>query len=340
MPPRCCTQDHIPLRHVDRLFSDKFKMQWNRKYQEYTTKNRIYCPARGCGEWIKPSNIYNESGRKCGKCSRCKTKVCCLCNGKWHTKRECPKDEETNRFVEIAKQEGWKRCHNCSAMIELKEGCNHMTCRCTAEFCMICGAKWKTCNCPWFNYNAVEVDRLQHMNVPVARRVPIHAEQEAGGARGAPVNFVEEMATRRRQEVRDEALARRLQDFNLHEDDAALLAAVMAHNNGGAAAHGIQDPAAPPLRRHTTASRRFNAAPARRPSERLVPARAARNDYAAEADRHRPLARVTRTANDGEVRLSRMAGLTREGRPAAGGRVGEWLRHVEAGLGTEVPPVS
>ena len=133
MPPRCCTRDHIPLKHVDRLFNVKFKMQWNRKYQEYTTKNRIYCPAKGCGEWIKPANIYIDDsggpggGRKCGKCSRCKTKVCCLCNGKWHGRKECPKDEATNAFVEIAKKEGWQRCHNCSAMVELKEGCNHMT---------------------------------------------------------------------------------------------------------------------------------------------------------------------------------------------------------------------
>lgn len=28
-----------------------------------------------------------------------------------------------------------------------------MTCRCTAQFCMLCGEKWKTCDCPWFNTN-------------------------------------------------------------------------------------------------------------------------------------------------------------------------------------------
>ena len=129
MPPRCCTQDNIPLKHVDRLFNDKFKILWNKKYQEYTTKNRIYCPARGCGEWIKPSHIRMDSsvGRRYGKCSRCKMKVCCLCNGKWHTRKECPKDEETKRFVEIAKEAGWQRCYSCKAMVELKEGCNHMT---------------------------------------------------------------------------------------------------------------------------------------------------------------------------------------------------------------------
>ncbi|KAL8657414.1 MAG: hypothetical protein Q9226_001950, partial [Calogaya cf. arnoldii] len=44
-----------------KLFDLKFKMKWNQKYQEYTTMNRLYCPARGCGEWIKPANIHVDT---------------------------------------------------------------------------------------------------------------------------------------------------------------------------------------------------------------------------------------------------------------------------------------
>lgn len=222
MPPKCCTQDHIPLKHVEKLFDLRFKKKWNLKYQEYTTKNRIYCPAKGCGEWIKPSHIYTDTsggantGRKYGKCSRCRTKVCSTCNGKWHTSRECPKDEATQRFAEIAKKEGWQRCFNCSATVELKEGCNHMTCRCRAEFCMICGLKWKTCDCPWFNYEAVENDRLHHMNIP--RRVAV-----PGAIPGAILNpalgYQEELDRRREQERRDENLARRIQVLGLDGAD-------------------------------------------------------------------------------------------------------------------------
>ncbi|KAI9789425.1 MAG: hypothetical protein M1833_002419 [Piccolia ochrophora] len=317
-------------------------MHWNRKYQEYTTKNRIYCPSRGCGEWIRPADIHTELGRKCGRCRRCKTKVCCQCNGKWHTRKECPKDEETNRFVEIAKKEGWQRCHNCSAMIELKEGCNHMTCRCTAEFCMICGSKWKTCNCPWFNYDAVEADRLQHMQIPVARRVPINHPHPhpPPPPPPPPANYADELAGRRRQEVRDEAIARRLQALNLDLDDDGLLHDTNNrrhhhHHHNHPPPHP-QPPPGPPLRRHTTASRRYNADPSTRPAERVVPRRTASGTgYAAEADRHRPVVTVAGAGAAqmrAEVRQSRMAGLTREGRAMPGGRVGEWLRHVQPGL--------
>ena len=175
MPPKCCTADHIPLKHVEKLFDTKFKIKWNRKFQEYTTKNKLYCPTKNCDTWISPRDIKvssskgSESPRKYGKCPRCKTLVCALCNCKWHSSRECPKDEETKRFAEMAKAEGWQRCYNCSATVELKEGCNHMTCRCTAEFCMICGAQWRTCECPWFTYAAVENDRLNHLNAAEAR---------------------------------------------------------------------------------------------------------------------------------------------------------------------------
>ena len=212
MPPTCCTKDCIDLKHVNHLFDNSFKRKWNRKFQEYTTKNRIYCPARGCGSWIKPAHIHVDTsggangGRKFGKCQRCKMKVCCTCNNKWHSSRECPKDAATQEFIKIAKEEGWQRCFNCSATVELKEGCNHMTCRCRAEFCMICGLKWKTCDCPWFNYEAVEADRLAQMNVPQIRRVPM-----GNPARG----YQEELDRRREQELRDEALARRIQILGL-----------------------------------------------------------------------------------------------------------------------------
>ncbi|KAI9770198.1 MAG: hypothetical protein M1835_006589 [Candelina submexicana] len=367
MPPKCCTQDHIPLQHVDKLFGDAFKIKWNKKYQEYTTKNRIYCPSRGCGEWIKPANIHVDTsggatgGRKYGKCGRCRTKVCCLCNGKWHTGKTCPKDEETKKFIEVAQKEGWQRCYNCSAMVELKEGCNHMTCRCTAEFCIICAKKWKTCDCPWFNYDAVENDRLNHMNVPQ----PVAA---ADGVPHRPLGYNDELARRRLQELRDEAMARRLQTLGIDDDDDRVVgignaqghlinhdyvraaadiltgpygdaqaAANRLPNRGPvnvAHARAREERGAALLRQHTAESHLHNDTPNRRASERVVPRRI-HTDYATEYEYHQPLPRWTdlyREESGIEVdgraarRRSEMAGLVSEG---GGGRVGNWLEHVE-----------
>ncbi|KAH6671942.1 hypothetical protein B0J14DRAFT_594777 [Halenospora varia] len=242
MPPKCCTADHIPLKHVERLFDINFKKNWNRKFQEYSTKNRIYCPARRCGEWIQPGNIHKEDGKKYGKCGRCKTKVCVACNGKWHGAKDCPKDDETNRLLETAKQEGWQRCYNCRTMVELKEGCNHMTCRCTAEFCMICGLKWKSCNCPWFNYDAVEADRLNHMQIPEpidVREIPLAPGRLQRPRRPRPNTYHEEMNERRRQERLDEEMARRLQTVSIDDDDDYQGGIGDIHGIGNGAGHHL-----------------------------------------------------------------------------------------------------
>ena len=230
MPPRCCTDDHIPLKHVDKLFDLKFKTLWNRRYEEYNTENRIYCPAPKCGSWIKPSHIHQDIyGREYAHCPRCRTKVCMLCNNKLHKSRDCPEDPEIAKLVQQAKEQGWQRCFNCNSMVELKEGCNHMTCRCLAEFCMICGSKWKTCECPWFNYTSLpNPDRLNDMRVPEPIRVmyrrvynaaapmqpppPPLAKQEGQSARPPHERtYQQEMDERRRQERLDADLARRLQ---------------------------------------------------------------------------------------------------------------------------------
>ncbi|GAB7363016.1 hypothetical protein MBLNU230_g3310t1 [Neophaeotheca triangularis] len=239
MPPKCCTDEHIPLKYVDKLFSDRFKRQWNERYQEYNTKNRIYCPSPKCGNWIKPSHLHTSMGRKYALCPKCKTKVCAHCNMKMHRSLDCPQDPDIQKLEQQAKDEGWQRCYNCSALVELKEGCNHMTCRCTAEFCIKCASKWKSCDCPWFNYTQIpHPDRLDGLRVTepiqvIYRRVFAAARQGAGDdatvaqgegqqrPRAGPApeqTYQEEMDARREQERSDADLARRMQFANFVGD--------------------------------------------------------------------------------------------------------------------------
>jgi hypothetical protein len=85
---------------------------------------------------------------------------------------------------------------------------------------MICGLKWKTCDCPWFNYEAVEADRLNHMQVPEDANNEADPGQRARRLRRTrPQTYVEEMDIRQRQERRDEAMARRMQRATLISDD-------------------------------------------------------------------------------------------------------------------------
>ena len=341
MPPRCCKGEAIPLEHVNKLYDSNFKKKWNRKYQEFNTKNRIYCPARRCGEWIKPSQMHVDTsngptyGRKYGVCKKCKTRVCCLCNNKWHSSRDCPKDAATREFIKLAKEKGWQKCYNCKATVELKEGCNHMTCACKAEFCMCCGLKWKTCDCQMFSDEAIVADRVAHM-----------------GEMLPPNPAAAERAYRQRrheQELRDEEIARRMQELGLNDGFDEFIVHTNFGNAGANHMHedfvrraadalsAVLNPledarelyqgryqadflAQPqyPMRPRSPAFEHYNnnRAPGRQ-NERIVPRRSTTN-YVAEAEVHRPI--------PGEARASLLAGMARG--QVGQGRVDAWRRHV------------
>lgn len=103
--------------------------------------------------------------------------------------------------------------------------------RCGAEFCMICGIKWKNCDCPWFNDDDRRADFLNDMNIPIPsirgdlgdifRGNGPPAPPELRGhtepppmmmpVRRRPRTYQEEMHMRRQQESFDADFARQLQ---------------------------------------------------------------------------------------------------------------------------------
>ncbi|KAK8046735.1 hypothetical protein PG996_014799 [Apiospora saccharicola] len=47
----------------------------------------------------------------------------------------------------FARQQGWAECGRCGRIIDRIEGCNHITCPCSYEFCYACGSEWRACPC-------------------------------------------------------------------------------------------------------------------------------------------------------------------------------------------------
>ncbi|KAL6718270.1 hypothetical protein ACLMJK_004358 [Lecanora helva] len=321
MPPKCCTP--ISADVVERLFDTRFKLKFNRKSIELATKNRIYCPSKGCGRWIKPKDTDNDGNnqgthtREYVTCTKCYTKVCRTCNTKWHKGRDCPKDPAAKAFRNLAKENGWQECYNCKAVVELKEGCYHMTCKCKAEFCMCCGAKWKTCNCMMFSDAAVRADRLANM----VGEVPL------------PNPAAEERVRQQRrleQERRDEALARAMEQRGMRFMNEEFMRQAMDPFSGvfnpvedtvqqqeppRATEVGAQ-PQRPPRQPFIVVHRSNLLQQRGHQNERVLPARDVRT-YDLEAEIHRPVT---------TERASLLAGM---GRGQSGsGRVEAWRRHV------------
>lgn len=120
---------------------------------------------------------------------------------------------------------------------------------------MICGSRWRTCECAWFNYDTVESDRLQHMRVPrepfggrLAAEVPLSPQREVrsggSGLQPRPRSYEEEMRMRRLQEDSDAAYARRLQamhDFGDEREDDYVGGFGGIHGIGNAAGHFMNE---------------------------------------------------------------------------------------------------
>ncbi|KAL7960297.1 hypothetical protein V8C34DRAFT_321520 [Trichoderma compactum] len=158
-PPRCCGQS-IPLGVNQIFLPAELVREYRAKELEYSTPNRTYCYWPSCSTFIPQQSIQGDTA----VCIKCRKKTSTICKGKSH-KDHCPEDTATLDLLRIASENGWQRCYSCRTLVDLSTGCNHITCRCGAQFCYVCGMKWKTCSCDQWDENRL-VDRA---NVVVDR---------------------------------------------------------------------------------------------------------------------------------------------------------------------------
>lgn len=133
--------------------------EWNHA-RFMSTLNIIYCPYKGCNEPFDANDVVpalegSTHSRGLVQCPRCRKTLCKDCKVIWHDKLSCEEYQalplterapEDLAFTELAKKEKWRRCPKCRAMVELKYGCNHITCTCKHHFCYTCGADFEHMN--------------------------------------------------------------------------------------------------------------------------------------------------------------------------------------------------
>jgi hypothetical protein len=144
-PPKCCLNE-IPVRTILKYINDELKVTFRERDEEWRipVSDRIYCSQPDCSLWLKPDQV--NGARRIGRCTQGHWS-CTICRGPEHAGDECPQDREMALTNELAEEEGWKRCFSCHALVEHREACQHMTCRCGSEFCYVCGLRWRTCAC-------------------------------------------------------------------------------------------------------------------------------------------------------------------------------------------------
>ncbi|KAJ4378091.1 hypothetical protein N0V83_000923 [Neocucurbitaria cava] len=202
-----------------------------------------------------------------------------------------------------------------------------MTCRCTAQFCMVCAAPWKTCNCPWFNYQHIEdEDRLNDMRIPYTRRddgvevIEVIEEPSPPLARRSSTRTRHRSERDREMERADHELAAHLQaqlhlnptptESSLHREDPV----IQVYGLGNSGGHHMNDSYA--IRSLPTSAAR-TAARTSAPRAPFFSSRRATREAPAPA-RAVPAAAA-----------STMAGLSKDGRKVGANRVGTWLTHIQ-----------
>ncbi|UJR30888.1 hypothetical protein I4U23_018398 [Adineta vaga] len=112
------------------------------------SRSYVTCPIKSC------SNIVQIIGARIDQIRcRCGHQFCIHCKQELHFPATCSSYqayiEEANRNGDLLLKFDTKclvrgrNCVSCNNFIEKSGGCNHMTCRCGAEFCWLCTAYWK-----------------------------------------------------------------------------------------------------------------------------------------------------------------------------------------------------
>ncbi|XP_010536490.1 PREDICTED: uncharacterized protein LOC104811473 [Tarenaya hassleriana] len=140
--------------------------------------DKIYCPYPNCSVLIDPheclsgrASSSSQSEGNCIECPACERFVCVECGVPWHSSMSCvefqnlPVEERDAADItlhRLALNKRWRRCQQCRRMIELIQGCYHMTCWCGHEFCYSCGAEYRNgqqaCHCAFWEEDQVNSD--------------------------------------------------------------------------------------------------------------------------------------------------------------------------------------
>ncbi|PGG95236.1 hypothetical protein GX51_08301 [Blastomyces parvus] len=177
-PPRCC-REPISLSQARGFLGRQLTERFQEKLVEYNDPNRTYCSNPICSIYLPAGP--NTSELNVVTCRACQHTTCVLCKKAAHS-GPCVDEKAEEALLDLVQAEKWQQCFKCRSVVELRTGCYHITCRCRAEFCYLCGTEWKNCRCEQW-----DDDRLLERGHEIALR-----EQRPGDGpvRAADVNRI------------------------------------------------------------------------------------------------------------------------------------------------------
>ncbi|KAK4996300.1 hypothetical protein LTR66_004071 [Elasticomyces elasticus] len=157
----CSHQERQTLQIGDfaECFDRDFLSQYRRKELEYlcAITERVYCSNPRCSIFHGPKDHLQHfdarkkrlrtEANKFWRCRDCKTRTCLTCSKAFKDSPSQPHacsvvQDRTEDYKGLKRGKHFQVCPNtsCAVVIQLQDGCNHMTCaQCQTSFCYICG---------------------------------------------------------------------------------------------------------------------------------------------------------------------------------------------------------
>ncbi|CAG8710727.1 24651_t:CDS:10, partial [Gigaspora rosea] len=148
--PLRCIDVNIAERIIEKSLTKEDLENYYLKMTVSSIKNKIYCPNKKCSAMIDYDHDESQPTYSL-ICPMCHESFCPLCRVSWHEDLTCEeyqalplheRSPEDREVLNLARNERWQRCPKCNMLVQLETGCNHITCRCKAEFCYVCGSDW------------------------------------------------------------------------------------------------------------------------------------------------------------------------------------------------------
>ncbi|KAH7563646.1 hypothetical protein BM1_00693 [Bipolaris maydis] len=149
IPPRCCGTPITRSLIVSSLTAEELE-EFELTEKEKDTREKTYCANSDCRSACK--NNYHED--------------------------DCPVDLDLRATLDLGQTKRWQRCFSCQALVEIDWGCNHMTCRCGAQFCYQCGIEWRGCRCALWEEQNLYRRAEQVVDRAAGGYIPPHLRQQ------------------------------------------------------------------------------------------------------------------------------------------------------------------
>ena len=144
--PNCKTPVHPnfiedSLRNINPQLMEKYEHFSMNNFLLNNNDEYSSCPTPGC-EYM----FFFHPGEFNFLCPLCNKNYCLNCKDEWHRGMTCQQYKDSrdvskldNQFFQFVKGAKFKMCPRCKFWVEKNQGCNHMKCRCGADFCYLCG---------------------------------------------------------------------------------------------------------------------------------------------------------------------------------------------------------